>query len=141
MAAGVRDWHPVEQAQWEIDCVGFHGEVLHGKYAHYCDGWDYLPIDETCTALFSSCTCYFPEWGPSEEVDEVRESLCEAIDDSFKCLLTLPNGEISGHGQSPGYLSTAQEQIEPTRDHPPLSPPPRSGSPRAPYRRRPRKRT
>lgn len=36
---------------WITDSLHWRGEVLTGKYAHWCDDWDYLPIDETC-----------PEW-------------------------------------------------------------------------------
>jgi len=42
---------------WKEDCLKWQGEVLTGKYAHWCPEWDELPIDETCSE-FESCTCY-----------------------------------------------------------------------------------
>jgi len=36
------------------------GEVLKGKYAHWCPDWDDLPIDETC-GEFDCCICDFTD--------------------------------------------------------------------------------
>lgn len=42
---------------WIDDCMEFYGEVLIGKYAHWCPEWDGLPIDETCEE-FKVCQCF-----------------------------------------------------------------------------------
>lgn len=34
--------------EWMEDCIEFRGEILTGKYGHWCFDWDDLPIDETC---------------------------------------------------------------------------------------------
>lgn len=74
MVAGV-NWHPMDQLQWEIDCVGWHGEVLQGKFAHYCTEWGFLPIDETCME-FSVCGCQYPDWDETEAASH-REALSQ----------------------------------------------------------------
>jgi hypothetical protein len=33
----------------------WRGVVLTGKYAHWCDEWDGLPIDETCEEWPCGC--------------------------------------------------------------------------------------
>lgn len=33
---------------WAVETAALHGHVLTGKHAHWCVGWDGLPIDETC---------------------------------------------------------------------------------------------
>lgn len=43
--------------EFEEDCLHFWGKVLTGKYKHFCDEWDGLPIDETCTE-FKYCLCF-----------------------------------------------------------------------------------
>jgi hypothetical protein len=43
---------------WAEDCLAFWGKILTGKYGHWCDDWDYLPIDETCDE-FDACHCVF----------------------------------------------------------------------------------
>lgn len=42
---------------WIDDCKEWWGEVLTGKYAHWCPEWDDLPIDET-RREFECCCCY-----------------------------------------------------------------------------------
>ncbi len=39
---------PSPDAEWEEDCLRWRGEVLTGKYSHWCWEWDGLLIDETC---------------------------------------------------------------------------------------------
>ena len=41
---------------WEEDCLHYHGQVLTGRYKHWCADWDDLPIDDTCPE-FECCTC------------------------------------------------------------------------------------
>lgn len=49
---------------WTSDCQKWRGRVLTGDFAHYCDDWDGLPVDET-TAEFTTCKCF--EGGSAEE--------------------------------------------------------------------------
>lgn len=41
---------------WEDDCMEWHGRVLTGKFQHWCDDWDYLPIDTSCEEI-NICLC------------------------------------------------------------------------------------
>jgi hypothetical protein len=34
-------------AEWIADCMEFRGCVLTGRYAHWCNDYDGLPVDET----------------------------------------------------------------------------------------------
>jgi zona occludens toxin (predicted ATPase) len=47
----------VGNAQWAEDCERWRGEVLTGKYSHWCHDWDFLPVDET-TREFTACSCW-----------------------------------------------------------------------------------
>lgn len=38
-------------------CMRERGRVLTGAYAHCCDDWDGLPVDETTVEEFACCTC------------------------------------------------------------------------------------
>lgn len=42
--------------EWIVDCKKWRGEVLVGKYRHWCFKWDGLPIDNTCMEW--PCGCY-----------------------------------------------------------------------------------
>lgn len=42
---------------WAADCAFWYGELLTGKFRHWCPEWDGLPIDETCPE-FKACVCY-----------------------------------------------------------------------------------
>ena len=44
-------------AEWMQDCMHWWGRVLTGRFAHWCNDWDDLPIDDTCDE-FACCTCY-----------------------------------------------------------------------------------
>ncbi len=48
-----------DMPEWEIDCMNYYGKVLEGEYAHWCNEYDGLPIDETCIE-FQNCLCF--EW-------------------------------------------------------------------------------
>lgn len=48
---------PEPQSEWEADCLRWRGRVLTGKHAHWCQDWDFLPIDETCPNEWP-CACY-----------------------------------------------------------------------------------
>jgi len=43
--------------QWVADSTKFRGKVLTGRYAHWCDDFDNLPVDETCEEFENGCTC------------------------------------------------------------------------------------
>ncbi len=47
-------------AQWEDDCFHWRGQMLTGKYAHWCPQWGNLPMDETC-----------PEWPCNCDIEAV----------------------------------------------------------------------
>lgn len=49
------------RAAWDELCIKWRGRPLTGKYAHACDDWDGLPIDETCENEWP-CAC-FKQWG------------------------------------------------------------------------------
>lgn len=40
------------------DCLHWRGRALTGKYSHWCQEWDQLPVDETCGGEFSCCNCW-----------------------------------------------------------------------------------
>jgi hypothetical protein len=42
-------------AAWIKDCLTWRGKVLTGRFRHWCDDWDGLPIDET--SLEWPCAC------------------------------------------------------------------------------------
>lgn len=39
------------------DSIAIYGDILSGKYKHYCCEFDYLPIDEHCFE-FKFCMCF-----------------------------------------------------------------------------------
>lgn len=41
---------------WKEDCIKYHGSVLTGVDAHWCQEWDELPVDATCWE-YEFCTC------------------------------------------------------------------------------------
>lgn len=51
-------------ATWAKDCQTWRGELLTGRFQHYCYDWDGLPIDETC--LEWPCACA-KELGATDE--------------------------------------------------------------------------
>ncbi len=42
-------WPEKNQKEWQEDCMITYGEVLTGEHCHWCNEWDGLPIDETCS--------------------------------------------------------------------------------------------
>lgn len=124
MPSRIRDWHPVEQMQWEIDCVGFHGEVLQGEFSHYCEEWDSLPIDETCQE-FEACTCQFKDWD-NARAEVIRGQL---LDERLNRPESPPSNAVTPTlSQSQDSQNAVQEPTTPTRDLRIESRPPRSGS-------------
>ena len=59
--------------EWEEDCISCWGRVLTGKYSHWCNEWDYAPIDETCHP-FVYCICDSNEWDMTEK-EHIRKEL------------------------------------------------------------------
>lgn len=55
---------------WIDDCKEFWGKVLTGKYGHWCNEWDGLPIDETCQE-FKCCNCFVD----TAEIRKIKEEL------------------------------------------------------------------
>jgi hypothetical protein len=43
-------------AAWVHDSYRWRGKLLLGRYAHWCDNWDGLPIDETCLEWPCGCS-------------------------------------------------------------------------------------
>jgi hypothetical protein len=39
------------------ESIKMYGKPLQGKYKHFCNEFDFLPIDETCFE-FQYCTCF-----------------------------------------------------------------------------------
>ena len=44
-----------EPDAWRRDCMKWRGQVLTGKYCHWCYDWDELPVDETTPEWPCSC--------------------------------------------------------------------------------------
>lgn len=42
---------------WNVEWFRWNGMRPPGVYAHWCEEWDYLPIDEHCPEFFC-CSCY-----------------------------------------------------------------------------------
>ena len=42
---------------WHEDCIRWRGEILTGRYIHWCFDWDELPVDET-TFEWNACSCF-----------------------------------------------------------------------------------
>ena len=38
----------------------YHGRTPNGEKCHYCQEWDYLPIDSACKE-FEACLCFSTE--------------------------------------------------------------------------------
>lgn len=52
--------------EWRADCMFYRGLVLRGKFAHWCMGWDFLPVDETCPE-WEACSCFVDAGREDEE--------------------------------------------------------------------------
>ena len=49
-------WQAAVVALWAIDCFRWRRRILAGCFAHWCDAWDGLPVDETCSE--HPCECW-----------------------------------------------------------------------------------
>ncbi len=61
--------------QWKSECLRWRGRVLTGQYAHLCQDWDGLPIDETCIEWPCACAS---EMSEPEKVEQVAIALYRA---------------------------------------------------------------
>jgi len=52
------------------DSIAIYGEPLVGKYKHFCNEFDYLPIDEHCFE-FKFCLCF----EHSEEIQRLQDNI------------------------------------------------------------------
>lgn len=52
--------------EWIEDCKMWRGQVLTGKYAHWCYAWDMLPIDETCDEWPCECAMDLMNEAPND---------------------------------------------------------------------------
>src|SRR5262245_49746061 len=66
---------------WEEDCLKYRGEVLTGRYGHFCPDWDSLPIDETCVEW--PCCDFEPE-GITEEQKAEARAINDKVQEEFK---------------------------------------------------------
>ena len=41
--------------EWESECLHWRGQILRGKFKHYCGDYDGLPVDETCDEWPCNC--------------------------------------------------------------------------------------
>lgn len=78
---------------WIEDSTKWRGEVLAGKYAHWCDDWDSLPTDETCME-FLACTCY-------EETLDIRGI-------KVRLRMELDKQECMGHSWQNSHLGATE---------------------------------
>ena len=58
---------------WRDVCLREMGRVLDGKFAHYCNDWDGMPMDETMPEFAETCTCFPNEPAPGESEFELPE--------------------------------------------------------------------
>lgn len=47
---------PARLTDFERDSLRERGRILDGLFAHYCNDWDGMTVDETCAEI-SSCNC------------------------------------------------------------------------------------
>ena len=59
----------VTQAEWDKTSLMEHGRILTGKYAHWCQEWDYMTVYGTCPE-FECCLCYESQGGRAPAKDE-----------------------------------------------------------------------
>ena len=46
---------PISDALWIKNCQRWRGKALDGDFAHYCNSYDGLPMDETCEEWPCGC--------------------------------------------------------------------------------------
>ena len=72
--------------EWFRESKKWVGRILDGQYAHWCDDWDGLPVDET-TKEFECCTCFKCSCGAlmvPKAYPFGRHSM-ELLDDIWEC--------------------------------------------------------
>lgn len=70
---------PTIDDKWIRDCMRWHGRVLTGKFAHWCEDWDGWPMDADMIE-FATCSCYSGNHAAEKlraerrrELDEINE--------------------------------------------------------------------
>lgn len=69
--------------QWFYDCMHWRGEILRGRYRHWCPEWDELPVDET-TGEFP-CPCFTCKCGTLMQPVRLGDGVLHMHDDAFEC--------------------------------------------------------
>jgi hypothetical protein len=64
--------------QFDRDCMRWRGKVLTGKFAHWCEEWDGLPVDETTPEW--PCGCRFGAEKQTEAFDDAQGIVTEGGD-------------------------------------------------------------
>ena len=71
--------------EWREDCLRWHGRVLVGLNAHWCDSeWDGLPIDET-SMEFMVCKCEWSNAALQARAEGIRELIWEVFNARAAC--------------------------------------------------------
>lgn len=47
--------NPLTNIEWIEDCMKWRRSILIGEFSHWCNGWDGIPIDETCDEWPCEC--------------------------------------------------------------------------------------
>lgn len=63
---------------WDNDCIKWRGIILCGKYRHWCNDWDGLPMDETCKEW--PCACAEKLKREQETLEKLRREGINKID-------------------------------------------------------------
>lgn len=45
---------------WVEDCARWRGRLLTGRFRHWCEDWDGLPVDDTCPEWPCACVWDVP---------------------------------------------------------------------------------
>lgn len=80
---------PTANQEFEQASQRYHGRILKGQYAHWCEDWDGLPIDETCVE-FCVCTCY--DFAAVADIQAGLRAQMDAENEKLSDDLTLPAG-------------------------------------------------
>lgn len=67
---------------WIEDSTHWYGYVLEGEFAHWCNEFDGLPIDETCFE-FMVCGCY-NNTDQAKKAEKLKNKLRARYEDDAK---------------------------------------------------------
>jgi hypothetical protein len=65
--------------EFDQDSLDIHGTILTGKYKHFCNEFDGLPIDETCIE-FAYCLCF----DSNKEIEQIQDKLNKELEEKLK---------------------------------------------------------